>query len=137
MLKGGRFIWYYWTQTLGAELIEIEDKFIFNGQISAFRQIDKKAVHNRKINKKKGIPFWEISDELIHDTNLPLLQYWHPSKSFFDKFEISAKTIDGSEIIPLIEEGYYSSLYGQKEPSVQIVFTTQETKLITTIKQKI
>ena len=137
MLKGGRFIWYYWTQTLGAELKEIEDKFIFNGQISAFRQIDNKAVHKRKINKKKGIPVWEISDELIHDTNLPLVQYWHPSKSFFDKFEISAKTIDGSEIIPLIEKGYYSSLYGQKEPSLQIVFTTQETMLITTIKPKI
>ena len=87
MLKGGRFIWYYWTQTLGAELIETEDKFTFNGLISAFRQIDKKAVHKRKINKKKGIPVWEISDELIHDTNLPLVQYWHPSKSFFDKFE--------------------------------------------------
>ena len=137
MLKGGRFIWYYWTQTLAAELIEIKDKFIFNGQISAFRQIDNKAVHKRKINKKKGIPVWEISDELIHNTNLPLVQYWHPSKSFFGKFEIIAKTIDGSEIIPLIEEGYYSSLYGQKEPSVQIVFTTQETKLITTIKPKI
>lgn len=137
MLKGGRFIWYYWTQTLGAELIEIKDKFVFNGQISAFRQIDNKAVHKRIINKKKGIPVWEISDELIHNTNLPLVQYWHPSKSFFDKFEISAKTIDGSEIIPLIEEGYYSGMYGQKEPSVQIVFTTQENKLITTIKPKI
>ena len=80
---------------------------------------------------------WEISDELIHNTKLPLVQYWHPSKSFFDKLEISAKSIDGSEITPLIEEGYYSSLYGQKEPSIQIVFTTQETKIITTIKPKI
>jgi len=83
------------------------------------------------------VPIWEISDELFHKTNLPLLQYWHPSKSFFDKFEISAKTIDGSEIIPLIEEGYYSSLFGQKESSIQIVFTTQQTKIITTIKPKI
>ena len=137
MLKGSRFIWYYWTQTLAAELLEVKDKFIFNGQISAFRQIDNKAVHKREQNKKKGKPVWQISDELIHNTNLPLVQYWHPSKSFFDKFEISAKTIDGSEIIPLIEEGYYSGLYGQKEPSVQIVFTTQENKLITTIKPKI
>jgi hypothetical protein len=137
MLKGSRFIWYYWTQTLAAELLEVKDKFIFNGQISAFRQIDNKAVHIRKINKKKGMPLWEISDELIHNTNLPLVQYWHPSKSFFDKFEISAKTLDGSEIIPLIEEGYYSSLYGQKELSIQIVFKTHETKLITTIKPKI
>ena len=76
-------------------------------------------------------------NKLNHLIRMQNLQYWHPSKSFFDKFEISAKTIDGSEIIPLIEEGYYSSLYGQKEPSVQIVFKTQETKLITTIKSKI
>lgn len=137
MLKGDRFMWYHWTQALGAELTENDDKFIFNGQISAFRHIDNNAVHKRIINKKKGIPIWEISDELIHDTNLPLIQYWHPSKSFFDNFEISAKTMDGSEIMPLIEEGYYSSLYGQKEPSVQIVFTTQQTKIITIIKPKI
>ncbi len=137
MLKGGRFIWYYWTQSLNAELKEAKDEFIFNGQISAFRHIDKKAVHKRKVIKKKGIPFWEISDELNHNTNLPMKQYWHPSKIFFEQFEISAKTIDGSEVLPLIEEGYYSSLYGQKEPTMQLVFSTNESKLITTIKLKI
>jgi len=136
MLKGGRFIWYYWTQTLGAELIEIKDEFIFNGQISAFRQIDKKIVHKRKITKQKGIPVWEISDELIHNTNLPLIQYWHPSKSFFDKFEISAKDLNGMEVIPIIEEGYYSSFYGQKEIVKQIIFKTNQKRLLTTIKYK-
>jgi hypothetical protein len=137
MLKGGRFIWYHWTQALNAELKEVKDQFIFNGQISVFRHIDKKAIHKRKVIKKKGIPFWEISDELNHNTNLPMKQYWHPSKIFFEQFEISAKTIDGLEILPLIEEGYYSSLYGQKEPTMQIVFSTNESKLITTIKPKI
>jgi hypothetical protein len=136
MLKGGRFIWYYWTQTLGAELKETEEKFIFNGQISAFRQIDKKIVHKRKITKQKGIPVWEISDELIHNTNLPLVQYWHPSKSFFDKFEISAKDLNGMEVIPIIEEGYYSSFYGQKEIVKQIIFKTNQKRLLTTIKYK-
>ena len=136
MLKGGRFIWYYWTQTLGAELKETEEKFIFNGLISAFRQIDKKIVHKRKITKQKGIPVWEISDELIHNTNLPLVQYWHPSKTFFDKFEISAKDLNGMEILPIIEEGYYSSFYGQKEIVKQIIFKTNQKHLLTTIKYK-
>lgn len=136
MLKGGRFIWYYWTQALGAELKETEEKFIFNGLISAFRQIDKKIVHKRKITKQKGIPVWEISDELIHNTNLPLVQYWHPSKTFFDKFEISAKGLNGIEVIPIIEEGYYSSFYGQKEIVKQIIFKTNQKHLLTTIKYK-
>jgi len=136
MLKGGRFIWYYWTQTLGAELKETIDKFIFNGTISAFRQIDNNAVHSRKIIKTKGIPIWEILDELHHNTDLPLLQYWHPSKIFFEKFDLTAKNLDGSEVLPIIEEGYYSSFYGQKEVVKQIVFKTNEKTLLTTIKQK-
>jgi hypothetical protein len=136
MLKGGRFIWYYWTQTLGAELKEDNVNFIFKGQISAFRQIDNKAVHKRTVIKKRGIPIWEITDELNHKTNLPLVQYWHPSKLFLEKFEIIAKTLDGTEIQPIIEEGYYSGLYGQKEVTKQIVFKTDQKILIITIKQK-
>ena len=136
MLKGGRFIWYYWTQAIVAELKETYDNFIFNGTISAFRQIDNNATHTRKIVKKRGIPFWEISDELHHNTNLPLLQYWHPSKIVFENFEISAKNLDGTEVIPTIEDGYYSSLYGEKELVKQIVFKTNQKTLVTTIKQK-
>jgi hypothetical protein len=136
MLKGERFIWYYWTQSLGAELKEDNDNFIFKGQISAFRQIDNKAVHKRTVIKKRGIPIWEITDELNHKTNLPLVQYWHPSKLFLEKFEIIAKTLDGTEIQPIIEEGYYSGLYGQKEVTQQIVFKTDQKILIITIKQK-
>jgi hypothetical protein len=136
MLKGGRFIWYYWTQSLGAELKEVNDEFIFNGKISAFRQIDKNATHCRKIIKKKGVPIWVILDELNHNTNLPLMQYWHPSKIFFEKFDISAKNLDGSDVLPIFEEGYYSSLYGQKEVVKQIIFKTNQNTLVTTIKQK-
>jgi hypothetical protein len=136
MLKGGRFIWYYWTQSLGAKLKEVKDEFIFNGKISAFRQIDKNATHTRSIKKKKGIPIWIISDELNHNTNLPLMQYWHPSTIFFEKFEISAKNLDGSDVLPIFEDGYYSSLYGQKELVKQIIFKTNQKTLVTTIKQK-
>lgn len=136
MLKGGRFIWYYWTQSLSAELNESNENFIFNGQISAFRQIDNKAVHKRTVIKKKGMPIWEITDELNHKTNLPLVQYWHPSKIFLEKFDIIAKTLDGTEIQPIIEEAYYSSLYGQKEVAKQIVFQTNQKILITYIQEK-
>jgi hypothetical protein len=136
MLKGGRFIWYYWTQSLFAELVELNDNYFFKGQISAFRQIDNKAKYVRKIYKKKGVPEWEVTDELIHNTNLPLVQYWHPSFLFFEKFDIISKTIDGSVIQPINGNGFYSGLYGQKEVVKQIVFKTDEKTLITTIKQK-
>jgi hypothetical protein len=136
MLKGGRFIWYYWTQSLFAELVELNDNYFFKGQISAFRQVDNKAKYVRKIYKKKGVPIWEVIDELIHNTNLPLVQYWHPSSLFFEKFDIISKTIDGSVIQPINDNGFYSGLYGQKEVVKQIVFKTDEKTLITTIKQK-
>jgi hypothetical protein len=136
MLKGERFIWYYWTQSLGSELVDTNDEFIFNGIISAFRQLGRKIVHKRQVIKKKGEPIWIITDELIHDTNLPINQYWHPSKLFFEKFEINATTNGGSTILPVIENGYYSGLYGKKENNTQIVFSTNEHKIITTIKAK-
>jgi len=136
MLKGGRFIWYYWSQSLGAQLIEENDKYIFNGLILAFGHLDKNIIHKRQVVKKKGVPLWIITDELIHNTNLPIHQYWHPSKLFFEKFEISSTTNDGSIILPTIENGYYSSLYGQKETNTQIVFSTKDSKIRTTIKAK-
>jgi len=36
MLKGSRFIWYYWTQVLSANWSENEDFYVFTGEISAF-----------------------------------------------------------------------------------------------------
>lgn len=136
MLKGGRFIWYYWTQSLNAQLTEVDDEYVFNGLISAFRHIDKKVLHKRQVIKKKSESYWIVIDEMNHNTDLSISQYWHPSKLFLEKFEINATNQEGLEIMPRIEEGYYSDLYGRKETTTQIVFSTFESKIITTIKAK-
>jgi hypothetical protein len=136
MLKGGRFIWYNWTQSLGAELIANENEYVFTGKISAFKHIDNKATHKRTVIKKRGIRQWEILDELSHSTNKEMFQYWHPTNEFLKKFKIIATTIDGMEICPIIEQGYYSSLYGKKEEAVQIKFKTEYSKILTIIKEK-
>ena len=54
MLKGNRFIWYYWSQSKGAKLTETETDYLFEGTISAFRFLNPKATHYRKLLKKKS-----------------------------------------------------------------------------------
>ncbi|MBX9837504.1 MAG: heparinase II/III family protein [Silvanigrellaceae bacterium] len=137
MLKGGRFVWYNWTQSLGAELNENNDEYLFQGRISAFKHLGGEITHKRVIKKQKGSYHWEIIDEVVHKTGLPIIQYWHPSDSFFDNFEISAKTLNGDNIEFEIENCFYSSLYGEKVTSKQVVFKTNEHCIITSIREKI
>lgn len=137
MLKGGRFVWYNWTQSLGAELYENENEFNFQGSISAFKQVGGEIKHKRIIKKRKGEKRWEILDEVEHQTGLPIMQYWHPSDSFFDMFEITANTLNGDIIEPEIGSGFYSSLYGEKIASKLVTFKTNEHMIITSIREKI
>jgi hypothetical protein len=137
MLKGGRFIWYDWTQRKLAKLTEVEEGFIFNGEIRAFLNIDKNIVHHRKVVKFKKCLKWVVSDEVTHKTNLPLNQYWHPNDTFWDEFEMDAVDENGVSIQPQINRGYYSGLYGKKEEAKQICFKSNTSSITTTIKKKL
>jgi hypothetical protein len=136
MLKGGRFIWYDWTQKNFARLSELPDRFIFEGEINAFLNIDKNIVHRRKVEKFKNCLSWQITDKVSHKTALPLLQYWHPNDTFWDEFEIDAIDENGVSLNPLISLGYYSGLYGKKEELEQICFTSNTSLITTTVKKK-
>jgi hypothetical protein len=136
MIKGGRFIWYNWTQSNLAKLEELSDCFVFDGEISAFRSIDKNIVHKRKVVKYKKRLKWIITDEVIHDTAFPIQQYWHPNEKFWDEFEMKSFDEKGMPLEPLIETGYYSGLYGQKEEIKQVCFSTNSDSIITTIIKK-
>lgn len=135
MLKGNRFIWYYWTQCKGASIAEFEDSFLFTGEITAFTFLEKDIRHKRTVLKKKEKLYWEIKDEVLHNTGIPIKQYWHPNPSFFDRFEIRAKDIAGNEITAQYETGYYSGLYGIKEEVKQLVFTSKTKEITTTISE--
>lgn len=54
MIKGGRFIWYYWTKKAESKIEELIDRFEFTGQIFAFPQVGKNIFHERKVVKWKN-----------------------------------------------------------------------------------
>ena len=137
MLKGERFIWYFWSQRENAELIECEDYFYFKGTINAFTYLDKNFKHTRIIKKIKGELYWEIIDEVESSLASSIQQYWHPSEYFIQNFSIESKDDFGNKLKLKSEEGYYSSLYGKKEIVEQLYFETKKRKIETSIKKLI
>lgn len=111
MLRGNRFIWYYWTQAISAKLIENDNEFIFEGEISSFRFLNSKASHKRRFVKKKNVKQWEVIDEVCGLNNLAKFQIWHHDENPV-VFEVLA---DNKELESKDWESYDSSYYGMKE----------------------
>lgn len=111
MLKGGRFIWYYWTNSLNVKTEENIDGFLFEGRISAFRFLNKDIIHSRKFTKKKSEPKWIVEDQVF---NIPdkksISQLWHPNSKSKAIINITETTGALSE-----RKGYVSVSYGKKE----------------------
>jgi len=135
MLKGGRFIWYYWSQAVGASVEEHADYVLFKGTVKVFQQVASGIIHTRTVKKYKNKLRWEITDVLEHNTDQPMLQIWNPAPGFSDKYRISA-TDETGILNPEMQQGWYSGLYGQKERTDKIVFSSRG-KQITTIIESI
>ena len=118
MLKGSRFIWYYWTQKIYQKNHETETEYIFEGEISAFKYINKKITHKRKIQKIKNEPIWIVSDEITNCNHLLKKQLWHGEISKIDFHATENK----NEIIPSKSKSYISSYYGEKLDQDSISF---------------
>jgi len=135
MLKGGRFIWYYWPQCKSAELKENNESFVFNGSVSAYRYVADGIVHKRTVIKQKGMPVWEIKDELV---NMPgggtMRQLWHLPLNRKSKVIIKAKDEKGTTLSPIKQDGWYSSLYGQKEKTEECNFSSTNNFIDTIIE---
>ena len=124
MLKGGHFIWFYWSQCTQALLADDGDDYIFTGAVRAFTYISKGIQHRRTIIKQKGKPVWTIKDEIVNaPAHLPMRQLWHLPLYPEHKVDISAHNDTGAAITPETQEGWYSSLYGQKEKTNEVCFT--------------
>lgn len=108
MLKGSRFIWYYWSQSRYAEWKETETEYVFEGEISAFRYLNQKAAHKRTIIKEKGKNKWVVEDELINLNTKNNLQLWHHDKA---PININAEE-NNNAITSEVITSYNSSYYG-------------------------
>lgn len=132
MEKGPRFIWYNWTQCKNAVLYETREEYVWEGSISAFHHAGPDISHRRVVRKKKGEPFWRVEDYIINKpSTMKMYQLWHttlPEAISWKSMDVDGRTIQAEE-----RRGAYSSLYGLKEKSHEIVFTTERHGIITEI----
>jgi hypothetical protein len=114
MLKGTRFIWFYWTQCLTAKWTEDIDYYIFEGSISAFSYLNKKARHNRHVKISKRDNHWCVKDEVLFLDSFIKKQVWHPNSN---ELVISSKNNTSTNF-----HSYNSDHYGQLVPRESLFF---------------
>ncbi|KAB8152156.1 heparinase [Kordia sp. TARA_039_SRF] len=136
MLKGGRFIWFYWVKKAQAILQKENNKFVFEGSIQAFKQLGKNIQHTRKVTKPVGQNSWEVTDTIHNKGNKTIYQYWHLNPAYVDAIEITTTDEDGNKIQPLIEEKWFSGYYGVKEKTIRLTFASEKNVFNTTIRIK-
>jgi hypothetical protein len=133
MLKGGRFIWYYWVKKAKGRLVDNQDSYIFNGEINAFRQVSPNILHHREVVKEKEKNIWTINDEVKNKSDKELTLFWHINPEMLDRLKIECTDFNGNILEPIFEEKWYSGYYGKKTPSKRISFKTHSTGFKTII----
>ncbi len=133
MVKGPRFVWMKWSQSIGLSAREEENGWTLSGEIEAFRQIRKGIRHKRTVHKVRGKAIWTITDEITGLKGEDVQVIWHPSPEFGKKFTMTVRDVDGTVISPDVQSGWYSGLYGTKEEAAYWIFTSQSTKITTQI----
>ncbi len=136
MLKGGRFIWFYWTQLSKIKLEETDQYFIIDATISAFSYLDKKCKHQRIIKKQKNSDKWIIEDHIHSNIKLEMKQIWHTRFQHYKLIDFDSEFDNKSTFSSSRVKGWYSSLYGYKEPAEQIIFSTNGKFIKTTVSIK-
>jgi hypothetical protein len=129
MLKGGRFIWYYWTQRNSVTVNEEKTQYVFDGSISAFRHLGKQITHHRKVSKLKNQNTWVIEDTISgKPSHIKMRQLFHVNQND-QKIQFSSNPQHTS----ISSIGWYSGKYGIKEPIMQQEFETMGNTIQTSI----
>lgn len=120
MLKGSRFIWYYWSQAENCGWKELTDRYVFKGKIRAFRHLNPKARHTRTIIKFKDQKHWQVVDQVDNLPGFAKIQLWH-----HDGQQVSISAVDDAEkqIEPKQIASHKSLFYGHKEAGKGTGFT--------------
>ncbi|MBS9768362.1 MAG: alginate lyase family protein [Flavobacteriaceae bacterium] len=134
MLKGGRFIWYYWVKKAKALLKKDKDSYLFEGEINAFKHIAPNISHIRTIEKKPNEKSWFIKDRVNNKKNSKIYQYWHINPKYQDVINFDVVDENGEKLLPVIEEKWYSGYYGVKEQSIRYTFMTDTNEIKTKIE---
>ncbi len=120
MLKGSRFIWYYWTQAKWAKWYEFEDAYVFSGKVSAFRFLNSKASHIRTVAKMKSSNNWDVEDVVKGLPHLEKKQIWHHDDSHI---KLTAINFENNTLIKGQQCPSYNSVYyGNKQKGMATCF---------------
>ena len=126
MLKGSRFIWYFWSQAKKAYWTETPTEYIFKGEIKAFAHLGSDISHSRIVRVNKNDTALTIVDK-VDKSKDKSWQLWHSNN--LGLLDISA-SIDDKIVFPKEINSFYSSKYGLKIKSEGIKFIFD--KMITT-----
>lgn len=135
MLKGNRFMWFYWSQAVAAEVTETPDHQCFRGSVRGYRQLAADIIHHREVVQYKGQPRWEITDRFsgsLPDA-VPLHQQWLLDPADRHRLQFAARDADGQALEPEIREVAYAEIYGRQTPALQLRFTTLTPEIYTQI----
>lgn len=136
MKKGGRFIWYYWSQAVNAQLDEKPDRIRFSGKIHAFRQLAKNIFHQRDITYSKDQFLIEVIDTVENAPKEAVLR-WHVHPDFESLgYEIQCFDEQNNLLTPSKEQAWHSSYYGIKEHGEALVFRNNSGYFRTVIGEK-
>jgi hypothetical protein len=132
MLKGSRFIWYYWTRCISVNIGEDDNFYYFRGEISAFRYLFNKIIVIRDIKIDKTKNHWLINDRIVnYFGNSELHQNWHINN--FDRINVSVLPTSKTNCKLNEGIGFYSSVYGTKISNKLLVVTTSDREIETEI----
>ncbi len=135
MLKGGRFIWYFWSQSLKASISSGTVNYRFEGEVSAFKHVANGITHRRTIVKIKGKPEWQITDFIANKPRSVITnQLWHIPLMHTNNVLLSSTDHNKIKLEAKITNGWYSSLYGLKESASEVVFSTEGKEINTVIR---
>lgn len=124
MYKGGRFVWFYWTQLKDIKLDENDSYYIIDATISAFRHVEKKCKHRRLVKKEKNKHSWIIEDYIYVNGKYAMRQLWHTKPNLINHLTLNATTILNEKLQSTQRKCWYSPLYGFKETAEEIEFVT-------------
>ncbi|AZQ44690.1 alginate lyase family protein [Nonlabens ponticola] len=132
MLKGGRFIWYYWVKKASAIIEENKNKLGIVASMMGYRQLSGIKM-TRTVKKKKLATQWSIQDFIENTQGRTVRQHWHINPKVSNRVTITSRDENGIELKPEYSNSWHSSYYGVKEPATQIIFSHTGRAFDTTI----
>ncbi|SEI87477.1 Heparinase II/III N-terminus [Dyadobacter sp. SG02] len=137
MQKQHRFIWTHWITNAKGKSGTADDGFWIETEFEGFRHVGKGIVHRRRVVKKADQLHWLVEDRVLNvPKGMRIRQLWHPDEGFLDDFRIGAVDEQGFEIPVVLENGWYSEVYGEKSECDVMVYESGGNFIQTVIESR-